>query len=322
MLYKATFRAGLCALMLTIASCADQEAVPLEDVAKPESKQLDSDTSEVIVSLGDKKLTIRQVEWVQPNADEQKIAKFANWWLENELLYAEARKRGLTRKPKAKFIADMMKKRAFSQELRTQVQDDVKISDKKVLDYYEKNKETDPSLKQPGYLSFSHIRTKTLEEATVVLERIKAGEDINALAKELSIYGDAKRGGVAKKYLYKTVKGRFGPKFFEALMAAEKDELIGPVEVKGGNYEVARQRDKTEPKILPFEKAKERIRSILQRKERAGAFKSLLASLKEQAAGKIVKSQRLIEAEKARPERVRPTVPTKPAKRRLSPTSP
>ena len=308
MFCKTAFRVGLCMLLLTIASCSAPEAVTPRTTPEttPETTVNDVSGSEVIISLGDKKLTMQQIEWMQPGADKNTIARIADWWLGNELLYAEAERRGITREPKAKFLAELMRKKSFVQQLTSQVRDAVEISDEKVLAYYEENKETDPRLKQPGYLSFSHIRTKTQEQAQAALERIKAGEDINELAKELSIYSDAKKGGVAKKYMYKTVKRRFGDAFFSAMTAAKKNDLIGPVKTKDNAYEIARLEGKTEPKILPFEKVKDRIKARLERTEKSEAFKSLLDTLKEKAADKIVRSPRAIQTGK--PDVMRPRI--------------
>ncbi len=311
MFYKTIFRISLCVLLLTIASCLEPETTAPKSAAGvgevetalagpvPEGEEVVGD-AEVIVSLGDKKLTRQRAEWMQPGAgkDDNMMTRLADWWVENELLYEEAERRGITREPKAKFIAELMKKKTFVAELGAHVRDAVKISDEKILAYYEENRQTDSRLEEPGHLSFSHIRTNTLEEAQAALERMKAGEDINELAKELSIYRDAKRGGAVRKYRYNVVKRRFGDEFFEVITAAKAGELIGPVKSKKDSYEVARLEDKTEPRILPFEKAKEQIRSRLWRTERENAFGSLLESLKQASADRIVKSPRIIQEDK------------------------
>ena len=190
---KIIFRVGLCAFLLTIFSCSTSETaisetaisetatskpVPqatITETAQPVSKELVSDNNspDVLISLGDEKLTVQQLEWLQPNANEQQIAGITKWWLENELLYAEAKKRGIANKPKAKFVAELTKKKIISQQLAANVYESVEISDQNVLDYYEKNKQLDPSLTQPGFLGFSHIRTRTAEEAQAAIERIK-----------------------------------------------------------------------------------------------------------------------------------------------------
>jgi peptidyl-prolyl cis-trans isomerase C len=280
---------------------------------------------EVIISLGDKKLTMQHLRWLHPNAEGIQIATFARWWLENELLYTEAEKRGITNEPKAKFFSELMRRSVFGKELESRVKDAVKITDKDVLAYYEKNKQTDRTLAKSGYLSFSHIRTKTLEEAQAVFNRIKAGENINELAKELSISTDAGRGGVVDKRRYMVVKKFSGTKFLEAIKAAKEGELIGPIEVEkdgGYEYEVARKKSEIKPTPRPFEEVKDRIKSQLERTEKQKAFRSIVDSLKKEAADKIVKSPRLIEAEKVgtgQPKKVKPP-PPKPEPEPTKPT--
>jgi len=309
---KITLRTTFCMflspiLCCYIASCSTNQTTAAKSPTKtgpaqitlPNSEEISEDTSEVIIRWQDKKLTLQQITWMHPATDDKTIARAADWWLENELLYAEAERRGITQEPRAKFIAELMRKKAIAGRLTTQVRDAVKISDQQVRDYYEKHKQTDPMLVQPGYLSFSHIRTSTLEQAQAALERIKAGEDINALARELSIDGDAKDGGVVKKRRYNEVRRYFGTRFFDSINDANQGDLIGPVKVKGNVYEIARQEGKIEPKPLPFEEVQARLKSNLLRRERRDAANNLAELLKEKAAGEIVKSPRLIDAEKS-----------------------
>jgi len=318
---KIVFTVSLCLLLLTIASCSAPEAAPSAETvvttevqvaeaveaeptvapeaetAETEPEQPTPETSEAIVTLGDKKLTMEQLNWMQPNVNDQQMVKIVDWWIENELIYEEAVRRGTDKEQKVKFLAELMSKRTITQELRTRVMDAVQINDQQISEYYEKNKETDPRLKQPGYLSFAHVKTRTLEQANAALERIKAGESVSALAKELSIHSDAKNGGIIKKHPYTRVQKVFGNEFFEALVAANEGQLIGPIKVSDG-YEIARQENKAEPRFLTLEEAKDRIRMRLLYEERNNSFRSLLDSLKQKAADKIVKSPRLIQAEK------------------------
>ena len=290
----------LCVLLLTIASCSPTETSPAEtagiseiDPAVLESRPLpDSNfTSGVIISLGDKKLTRTQVSWLSPNASGQaQIAKVANWWLETELLYAEAQKRGITDLPRPGFLADIKQKEAYAKELIAEVRISVDVTDEQVMAYYEQNKDTDPLLKREERISFSHIKTDTLEEANAALERIKAGEDIRELAEELSIHRDAEAGGKVREYTHPMVVQLFGDDFFQALMATEQDELIGPIATDDNAYEIARHDGITEQKNLSPAMAKNKIRLRLRRSESNKAVVNLLESLKEKAADKIVKS--------------------------------
>ncbi|MHC4639568.1 MAG: peptidyl-prolyl cis-trans isomerase, partial [Planctomycetota bacterium] len=273
--------------------------VPEVKIVQAGTEEPNSDASEVIISLGEEKLTMQQIKWVHPSPTDSQIASLAKWWLENELLYIEAEKRGIADEPRAKFLAELMRKNVFQKELVTGLQDAVQVTDETVLAYYEKNKGTDPKLMGRGYLGFSHVRTKTLEQAQRVLERIKAGEKIDDLAKEVSVGADARKGGAVRRITYDLTKTRFGTKFFEAIMAAKEGEVIGPIEVKQDHYEVARKDSETKPAPRPFEELKGGIKSHLERTEKQKVIRDLLDSLMEKAADKMVKSTRLIEAEKS-----------------------
>jgi len=300
MRFRKSLIVALSVILVTISSCVAPKTGNLENVttASPD-KDPNSDASKVLISLGDKKLTIQQARWLMPKADNQQLANIANFWLENELLYAEAEKNGITNNPQIKFISELNRKQEFSKEMAVTVQRLVKISDEAALDYYEKNKDTDPLIKREGSLTFSHIRTKTLEEAQVVLQRIKAGEDINYLAVQLSIYElDAKGGGIARDYSYSQVEKHFSPKFLEAMIKATKGQIIGPIESKNNSYEIVRQERKTEPEILPFEKVKDLLKSKLHADERMKALNALLDSLRQAAADKTVKSPMVIQFER------------------------
>jgi parvulin-like peptidyl-prolyl isomerase len=154
-------------------------------------------------------------------------------------------------------------------------------------------------LVQSGYLSFSHIAARTLEEAQAAMEKLKAGEDFNSLAKEISIDSDAKNGGAVKNEGYNNVARDYGTRFFDLISTAKQGELIGPVKVKGNIYEIARQEGKIVPTPLPFEEVKAKLKSRLLLIEKRNIPTNLAKLLKEKAAAKIVKSPLLIKTEEA-----------------------
>ena len=280
MLYKTICRISLCLTMLAFSSCSAPEnpqpdiapQAQQAEVAETQSRQTTEDTSDMLIGYGDKKLTMKQAHWMQTSPNTKKTAEFANWWIENELLYEEAERRGLTEQPRATFIAEAMRKRAFAQVLRSEVTNAVEISDEEAMAHYEKKKGSDLKLMEPGSLSFSHIRTEGLKNAEEALKRIKAGEDINELAKELSTYSDAQQGGVVDKQSYSTVRRFFGTPFFETLLTAKEGDLIGPAHIRGDTYEVAIFKSRIEPRPLPFENVKEQIKSKLKRNKATAAY--------------------------------------------------
>jgi peptidyl-prolyl cis-trans isomerase C len=209
--------------------------------------------------------------------------EIANYWLDMQLLYEEAVKRGIDKDEKAKFLADISHKRTIASELLETVRNNAKVTDEEVHKYYEENKETDLSLKEPMYLSFSHITLNSLEEAEAALKRINAGEDINVLAKELSTASDAQRGGKANKFQENTVRSRFGSDFLNALLNATEGQIIGPVKNKDGKYEIVRHEGKRAQKIKDFEKVEQMIRANLENQARKKAMDDLTNGLRENA---------------------------------------
>jgi peptidyl-prolyl cis-trans isomerase C len=260
-----------------------------------------------------------QVEWRKPNPPDYDLVRLANSWVETELLYEEAEKRGLTDDPQVQFLAEINRKMVVGRVLRTRVQAEATVSDEDVRAYYEQNKGTNRISQQPGHLSFTHIRTRSLEEARKVLERLKAGEDINKLAKALSIYRDGVLGGTVDAP-YKIVERGFGEDFLEDLTEAEQGQFVGPIELgKDLGFEVVRKDGETKPTPMPFEDVKDRLRTSLEQVAGREAFMALVKSLVEQAGDRITKSQRLLDAEKTSKER--PQQPRGPRTMRRLPPS-
>lgn len=256
-----------------------------------------ADVNTVLMTYGDQELTMQQVLWFSPAANAATVKKIAEYWLDSQLLCEEALAQKINDDPKTKFLADMAFKKAIASELIDRTRNSAKVDDATVSRYYEDNRETDPSLKTPLYLSFSHIQTATEAKAQAVRERIEKGEDINALAKELSIAKDAQKGGKAGKYQDRTVASRFGNEFLQALLGVSEGVIIGPVKNKNGNYEIARHEGKREAKLKPFEKVKEQIRSKLDGELKQKAIDDLFKSLRSKAEAKVKKMSVLSEDE-------------------------
>jgi len=303
----------VCALLSTVSACqgpatgTSTQPPPnaTEALATPgQAEDNNSTDAELLVRLGDKELTMQQVKWRLPDPTDRQIAMLAKAWIRAELLYAEAERRGIPSEPQTQFLAEMQKKGVIAQELERQLRGSVQVTDEMALQYYEKNKDKDFRLFRRGSVTFSHVRTPTREQAESVLNRIKAGEQIEPIAKELSIHPDRENGGFAEKFSLRKIKSSFGNDFAEAIRAAKQGELIGPIELEEQQgYEIARKHEQAPPEPRPFERVKPYIMAHLKRTEGNKAVKSMLEELKEKASDKIIKSQRLIEAEKTAAER-------------------
>jgi len=309
MSYRTIFAMSACVLLLTVSACqgpkagtsAGPAATPTAVVAAPgQAEDVNSADSELLIRLGDKELTMQQIRWRWNNPTDEQIVLLADGWIRTELMYAEAERRGIAGEPRTKFLAEMQKKGVVAQELERRIRESVEVTDERAQEYYEQNKDRDYRLSRPGSISFSHVRTRTLEQAQSVLNRIKAGEKIEALARELSIHPDRATGGIAEKFSLRKTESAFGDDFVEAIRAANQGELVGPIELEDEQgYEVAVKHEEVPPEPRPFERVKSYIKAKLRRTEGDKLVKSLVERLKEEASGEIIKTKRLMEAEQA-----------------------
>lgn len=315
MVCKLVFQVGMCVLLLSISACSTQtpDVVPttLQATAEPEpveqEKQPAPESEQFVVRLDDQKLTSQHLRWLnrrQPGTDPSgpTLKAIADYWLNIQLLYEEAGRRGLTDDPQAKFEAELAVKNAYVRTLVQQVREQAQPTDEQALDYYQKNKDTDPALKEQRRFSFSHIRTKTLREAQALIQRINQGAGINALIQESSAADDAKEGEKVQKLMEDLVRARYGQKFLDALLAASEGAIIGPVKLRDGSYGIARHESAAggfPAGAKPFEQVQKIIKAKLTRDVQGKALDNLIASLKEKAQSRIVKSKQLLEAEKA-----------------------
>ncbi|MGB8227038.1 MAG: peptidyl-prolyl cis-trans isomerase [Sedimentisphaerales bacterium] len=263
------------------------EYVYAEQAAEP---NLPQDTNQAVMIFDGKELTLKQIGYLAPSLNYAVVEDIANFWLDTQILYEEAVKRNIDKDEKVKFISDISHKKTVASELLAKVRNDVRVTDEDVRKYYEQNKETDPTLREPTFLSFSHITVSSLPEAEAVLKKINEGNDINQLARELSTASDAQKGGNANKFQENTIKSRFGDEFLAALLNATEGQLIGPIKNKDGNYEIARHEGKRASKVKDFEKVQQIIKTNLENQAKEKAVKDLVNSLKEKAKQKYKKT--------------------------------
>jgi hypothetical protein len=264
--------------------CAEQaQTGTVSQEQQATGPQLPQDANYVVMVLDANVLTLKQIMYFGSGPDYARAQEIANYWLDTQLLYEEAARRGINKDEKAKFLADISYKKTIASELLETVRNNVKVTDEEVRKYYEGNKETDSSLRDPMYLSFSHITLNSLEEAEAVLKKINNGSDINQLAREQSAATDAQKGGKANKFQENTVRSRFGDDFLNALLNATEGQIIGPVKTKDGKYEIARHEGKKASKLKDFEKVGQMIRANLENQTRKKAVDDLMNGLREKA---------------------------------------
>ena len=125
-----------------------------------------------------------------------------------------------------------------------------------ITEYYDKNKER---FAQPERRDLSIVLTKTEAKAKEAKQALEDGESFKSVAKEYSI-DDASKAQGGK--LPAVAKGQQEKAFDDAIFAAEKGELEGPVKTQFGWYVF--EVDKiTEASQQTRDEAKETIKQLL-----------------------------------------------------------
>jgi foldase protein PrsA len=130
------------------------------------------------------------------------------------------------------------------------------VSDQQIEDYYNKNK---AQFAQPERRDLSIVLTKTEAKAKEAKAALQSGESFKSVAKEYSI-DDASKAQGGK--LPAVAKGQQEKAFDDAIFAAKKGKLEGPVKTQFGWYVF--QVDKiTEASQQTRDEAKETIKQLL-----------------------------------------------------------
>lgn len=167
----------------------------------------------------------------------------------------------------------------YQEALKEKLQDDADIKTqialserdalaKALLDKVVKERSTDEAAKKwyddhkvqfaRPQVKARHILVKDKAEADAILAQLKAGGDFAKIAAEKSTDPGSKKDGGELGWFE---KNRMVAEFAEAAFAANKGDLVGPVQTKFG-WHVIEVEDKRD--AVPFEEAKDRIMGQLQ----------------------------------------------------------
>lgn len=313
MVYKLILWLGICLLLLNVSACSTQTqdlprieppvAAKAQPIAEEPEPVAEAD-QQFLVSLDGQKLTAQHLRWMNRRSPGQDppatmIKRMTDYWLNTQLLYEEAERRGLTDDPQAKFLADLTRKDTYARRLIQQLRDETLVTNEQVRDYYDKNRDADQTLTHPLRFTFSHIKVRTLDNARATMKRIEQGEDFNALAKEVSVARDAGQGGTLEQLPQSLVLRQYGKELSDALLAADKGAVIRPFKQRDNTYEIARLEQRFDPQPKSFAEVKEIIETKLNRQAQTKVLEDIINSLKKKAESRIVESEQLLEPKEA-----------------------
>jgi parvulin-like peptidyl-prolyl isomerase len=279
-------------LLLSVMLLITQNAYCLPPKApagpnEPAKIEVPKDPNYVVAVFDGKELTLAEVNFFAQAADFDTIKNVADFWINTQLLYDDAIKNAIDKDAKTKFMADVAFKKTIATAYIESVQKNVNVTDAEVKEYYDKNKDTDPRLQEPAYISFSHITVDTNDQAMAIRQRLEKGEEINELAKTLSVASDAKKGGKCVKFREETVRMRYGEAFLNALNNATEGQIIGPVKDAEGKYEIVRHEGKRAAHVLDFDKVKDQIKSSLENDKKRTTVEKTINDLREKNKGEF-----------------------------------
>ncbi len=203
------------------------------------------------------------------------MEKFVDELVKKEILYQEAKKKGLEdNQDYKKKVEDFKKYTLISLLLEKEIEDKAKVTEKEVRDYYDSHKD---GLATNSQIRASHILLKTEEEAKKVKEQLGKGGDFARIAKEKSLdTGSAKNGGDLGFFS----RGQMVPEFERAAFSLGVGEVSGPVKTQFG-YHIIKVTDKKQEPIAEFEKVKDSLTQKLTAEKQKEVFDSYVNSLKK-----------------------------------------
>ncbi|MEA2331281.1 MAG: foldase protein PrsA [Thermoleophilaceae bacterium] len=225
-----------------------------------------------------------QAEWVQQEADKRDIKvsdkavqKSFNDQKKQAFPTDKAYKQFLkTSGMTEEDILFRVKLDQLQQKLTQKVtQDAKKVSDADIQEYYDKNEKR---FEQPERRDLRVVLTKTEDKANEARQALESGQSWKDVAKEFSI-DEASKAQAGK--LAAVAKGQQDKALEDAVFAAKKGELQGPVKTQFGWY-VFEVEKITEASQQSLEQSKDTIRNLLRSERQQKALDGFIKDFREE----------------------------------------
>lgn len=195
--------------------------------------------------------------------------------IKREVLYEEAKKKGLAKSEDFKKRMEEFKKitlinMLLEQELKAVQQD---VTEKEAREYYDKHKD---EFIKPTERRLSQIVVKNEDEAKKVYEKIDKGEEFEKIAKELSTDEKTKASGGDIGFFK---KGQLNQQIENAVSSLRKGQVSMPLTYKGELYIFKVTDVKGTP--VEFDQIKSQLIEQLKAKKQQDWFDSYIEELKK-----------------------------------------
>ncbi len=255
-------------------------------------------SAQTLVSVNGKAITQQDVDTELMNATQgrfnqvpaDKQAQFRQQVLQQligkELIYDDAKKTGvlISKEYKEEYakLEERMKKELAIQVWQKELLDTIKISDKELKDYYDKNKD---EFNEKESVHARHILVKTEDEAKQIIAQLKplSGEKLKEkfieLAKEKSTGPSGPKGGDLGFF----TQGQMVPEFNDKVFSMKTDTVtLEPVKTQFG-YHVIYLEEKKQATLRKFDEVKEFIEQRLKMEKFKTVIKEKMDALQKKA---------------------------------------
>ena len=207
-------------------------------------------------------------------AGPEGTARFVDELSKKEMLYLEAKKRGLDKnKEFEKRVEDFKKINLINQLLEKEIEATTKVTEKDAQDYYNSHKD---EFMMRNEVRLGQILLKNEDDAKKAYERIRKGEDFAKVAAAMSIdKKSAKAGGFMGSFK----KGELAPEIEQMVFRLKDGEVSTPVKLKDG-YHIFRVIDIKGP-VVKFEQVKDMVIHRLTGEKQKAAFDKFIDNLKK-----------------------------------------
>jgi EpsD family peptidyl-prolyl cis-trans isomerase len=205
--------------------------------------------------------------------------EFLRRWVDTELFYQEAIKKGLDKDPKvAKQLRDLKREILANQLLQKEVVEKQAVSETEVRSYFDLHQ-----TEFQNNIRYSQIVVQSPEEAASIKAALDGGADFAKLAKERSLEANSRaNGGDMAGYLQRG-SGEIPLDFEEKLFALTKGATSEPIKLFNGFFIVRVTDRKPVWPPVKYEDVREGLSNGMTMSKQKLAFDSLTEELKKTA---------------------------------------
>ena len=257
-------------------------------------------SAQTIVTVNGKAITVEEIKeklmmatqgrpgQISPEKQNQLFNQFIQKAVEDELVYGDAKKTKVEQsaeyKEQYKILVNRMKKQLAIQVWKKQLHDNIKVSQKELKDYYNKNK-GEFEIKEGVHTR--HILVDTEDKAKALILQLKplSGDKLKVkfaqLAKENSFCPSKAQGGDLGIY---TKESPIYPEYKAAIFSMKEGSISEkPVKSQGG-YHVIYLEEKIKGSVAPFDKVKPLIEARIKNEKFREKYAEKLAQLEKKAS--------------------------------------